>query len=105
GVLFRIFEAETGNCEVGCWLEPAAAGRGLVTAACRILIDWAFRARGMHRAEWRASSANLKSLAVAERLGMTREAVLRESYPHRGVRQDTEVWAVLASEWPERASR
>ncbi len=54
----------------------------------------------MHRAEWHASSANKKSLAVAERLGMTREGVLREAYPYRGVRQNTEIWAVLAHEWP-----
>ncbi|MFF3858868.1 GNAT family N-acetyltransferase [Streptomyces sp. NPDC002209] len=100
GVLFRIFDAESGNCEVGCWLEPTAAGRGLVTKACRVLIDWAFHERGMHRAEWHASSANKKSLAVAERLGMTREGVLREAYPYRGVRQNTEIWAVLAHEWP-----
>ncbi|MFE2144036.1 GNAT family N-acetyltransferase [Streptomyces sp. NPDC059456] len=100
GVLFRTFDAASGNCEVGCWLEPAAAGRGLVTRACRVLIDWAFHERGMHRAEWHASCANKKSLAVAERLGMTREGVLRESYPHHGARQDTEVWAVLAHEWP-----
>ncbi|THA34440.1 GNAT family protein [Streptomyces sp. A1547] len=100
GVLFRTFDAESGNCEVGCWLEPTAAGRGLVTKACRILIDWAFHERGMHRAEWHASSANKKSLAVAERLGMTREGVLREAYPYRGVRQNTEIWAVLAHEWP-----
>lgn len=100
GVLFRTFDAESGNCEVGCWLEPTAAGRGLVTKACRVLIDWAFHERGMHRAEWHASSANKKSLAVAERLGMTREGVLRESYPYRGVRQNTEIWAVLAHEWP-----
>ncbi|MCX5145229.1 GNAT family protein [Streptomyces sp. NPDC048550] len=100
GVLFRTFDAESGNCEVGCWLEPAAAGRGLVSTACRVLIDWAFHERGMHRAEWHASSANKKSLAVAERLGMTREGVLREAYPYRGVRQNTEIWAVLAHEWP-----
>ncbi|MEU8839311.1 GNAT family protein [Streptomyces roseus] len=100
GVLFRTFEADSGNCEVGCWLEPAAAGRGLVTRACRVLVDWAFRERGMHRAEWRASAANHKSLAVAERLGMTREGLLRENHLHRGVRRDTEVWAVLAHEWP-----
>ncbi|KPI16909.1 GNAT family N-acetyltransferase [Streptomyces sp. NPDC086989] len=100
GVLFRTFDAASGNCEVGCWLEPTAAGRGLVTRACRVLIDWAFHERGMHRAEWHASSANKRSLAVAERLGMTREGVLRESYPHHGVRQDTEIWAVLARDWP-----
>lgn len=58
----------------------------------------------MHRVEWRASAANTRSLAAAERLGMTREGVLRQSYPHRGVRQDTEVWAVLAHEWPPPAA-
>ncbi|WP_330332786.1 GNAT family N-acetyltransferase [Streptomyces sp. NBC_00536] len=100
GVLYRIFEADAGNCEIGCWLEPSAAGRGLVTKACRILIDHAFRERGMHRVEWHASALNTKSLAVAERLGMTREGVMRESYLYRGVRQNTEIWALLAHEWP-----
>ncbi|MEU3771725.1 GNAT family protein [Streptomyces sp. NPDC032472] len=103
GVLFRTFDAQSGTCEVGCWLEPAAAGRGLVTKACRVLIDWAFHERGMHRVEWYASAANKKSLAVAERLGMTREGVLRQNHPHRGVRQDTELWSVLAPEWPPTA--
>ncbi|WP_046776256.1 GNAT family N-acetyltransferase [Streptomyces yangpuensis] len=99
GVLFPNFDADGGNCEIGCWLEPAAAGRGLVTKACRILIDYAFGERGMHRVEWHAATGNKKSLAVAERLGMTREGVMRENYFHRGVRQDTEVWSILAHEW------
>jgi ribosomal-protein-serine acetyltransferase len=99
GVLFRRFEAERGNCEIGCWLEAAAEGRGLVTRASRKLIDWAFGVRGMHRVEWVASSANRRSVAVAERLGMTREGVLREAYPYRGKRHDEEIWAVLAREW------
>jgi RimJ/RimL family protein N-acetyltransferase len=99
GVLFLNFDAERGNCEVGCWLEPAAAGRGLVTRAARVLIDWAVEERGMHRVEWIAAAANEPSLNVARRLGMTREGVLRESCPHRGVRHDLEVWAVLAEEW------
>ncbi|MDK9494523.1 GNAT family protein [Streptomyces katrae] len=98
GVLFRTFDADAGNCEVGCWLEPAAAGRGLVTKACRILIDWAFDVRGMHRVEWHVAAGNEKSIAAAERLGLTRDGVMRQNHLHRGVRQDTEVWAVLAHE-------
>ncbi|MFI1413828.1 GNAT family N-acetyltransferase [Streptomyces sp. NPDC020707] len=103
GVLFRVFDAEHGVCEVGCWLEPAVSGRGLVTRAIRVLIDWAVDARGIHRVEWHAAVANEPSLNVARRLGMSREGVLRENWPHRGVRQDTEVWSVLAGEW--RAAR
>lgn len=99
GVLFRIFDADTGNCEAGCWLEPAATGRGLVTRAARIIIDWAVRQRGMHRVEWLVSAANAPSIKVAERLGMTREGVLRENRLYRGARHDIEVWSVLAPEW------
>ncbi|MEU6679444.1 GNAT family protein [Streptomyces sp. NPDC046925] len=99
GVFFRIFDTATESCEVGVWLEPSAAGRGLITRASRVLIDWAVDQRGMHRVEWMASSANAPSIAVAERLGMTRDGVLRESFPWQGVRHDMEVWSVLAPEW------
>ncbi|MEN8650740.1 GNAT family protein [Streptomyces sp. 21So2-11] len=105
GVLFRTFDAAGGNCEAGCWLEPDAAGRGLVTRAAQVLIDWAVQERGMHRVEWLVSSANTASVNVAKRLGMTRDGVLRESYAYRGVRHDTEVWSVLAPQWRERAER
>ncbi|MFF2330252.1 MULTISPECIES: GNAT family N-acetyltransferase [unclassified Streptomyces] len=102
GVLFRIFDAESGTCEIGCWLEPAGEGRGLVTRAAGKLIDWAVHERGMHRVEWHASAANTRSIAVAKRLGMTRDGVLRESYLYRGERHDSEIWSVLAREWRAR---
>ena len=99
GVLFRTMDLEHGVAEAGCWLEPSAVGRGLVTRAARVIIDWAIRERGIHRVEWQVSSANAASIAVARRLGMTRDGVLRESYPYRGKRHDMEIWSVLAPEW------
>ncbi|MFI6850275.1 GNAT family N-acetyltransferase [Kitasatospora sp. NBC_00085] len=98
-VLFRRFEIGQGIAEAGCWLEPAAAGKGLVTRAVRAIIDWAVEERGIHRVEWWVSAGNEPSIAVARRLGMTKEAVLRESYLYRGVRHDEEIWSVLAPEW------
>jgi ribosomal-protein-serine acetyltransferase len=103
GVLFLNFDEENANCEVGCWLEPAGTGRGLITRAMRILIDWAVDVRAIHRVEWIAASGNTPSLNVARRLGMVRDGVQRERYPHRGVRHDLEIWSVLAPEW--RATR
>ncbi|MFD2078262.1 Protein N-acetyltransferase, RimJ/RimL family [Actinopolymorpha cephalotaxi] len=99
GVLFRTMDVARGNAEAGCWLEPSAVGRGLVTRAARVIIDWAVEERGIHRVEWRAATGNTASIAVARRLGMTREGVLRESSPHRGTRHDVEIWSVLAPEW------
>jgi RimJ/RimL family protein N-acetyltransferase len=98
GTMFVSFDAGTGVAEVGCWLEPAGTGRGLVTRAVRVLIDWAFRTRGMHRVEWHCRPDNTASAAVAARLGMTLEGTLRANYLHLGVRHDTQVWALLATD-------
>lgn len=99
GVMFVRFNARSGVCEVGCWLEPAAEGRGLVTEATRKLIGWAFAERGMHRIEWRAAAGNLRSVKVAQRLGMSLDGVLREAVPWQGRRHDLQVWSLLANEW------
>jgi ribosomal-protein-serine acetyltransferase len=99
GVLFRTMDVEQGTAEAGCWLEPSAVGKGLVTRAARVIIDWAVRERGIHRVEWQVAAGNEASIAVARRLGMKLDGVLRGNYVHRGVRHDTEVWSVLADEW------
>ncbi|MFD6438046.1 GNAT family N-acetyltransferase [Streptomyces venezuelae] len=99
GVLFRIFDTSVDGCEIGVWLEPSAAGRGLVNKASRVLIDWAVDERGMHRVEWLVSSLNERSKAAAKRLGFIKDGVLRESFPWQGIRHDMEVWSVLAPEW------
>ena len=102
GVLFRVWEQRMGMCEVGVWLAPEYVGRGLITRAATVMIDWAFTVRGMHRVEWRCAATNTRSSAVAKRLGMTHEGTLREAFLHNGKRHDTELWAVLAPEWATR---
>ncbi|MGH3740979.1 MAG: GNAT family N-acetyltransferase, partial [Micromonosporaceae bacterium] len=99
GVLFRTMDVQQGTAEAGCWLEPSAIGKGLATRASRVIIDWAVEERGIHRVEWLVSSANQPSIAVARRLGMSRDGVLRESYLRQGERHDIEIWSVLAPEW------
>ncbi|GAA2054911.1 GNAT family protein [Catenulispora yoronensis] len=99
GCMFPAFDAESGVCEIGVWTEPAGQGRGLVSAAVRHLLDYALIARGLTRAEWHCSPANERSWAVAKRMGMTVEGVLRSAYVVNGERQDVQVWSVLRDEW------
>jgi ribosomal-protein-serine acetyltransferase len=99
GTLFRAFDAGAGVCEVGVWLAPQAEGRGLVTRAVRHMLDWAIHVRGIRRVEWRTDPNNARSRAVAQRLGMTLDGVLRSSFVLNGTRRDTEVWSLLAHEW------
>ncbi|WP_336209697.1 GNAT family N-acetyltransferase [Nonomuraea sp. LPB2021202275-12-8] len=102
GTMFVSFDRAAGTCEMGCWLEPAGQGRGLITRAAEHLVDWAVRERGIHRVEWLTRPDNTSSSNVARRLGMRLDGVLREDYLHQGVRHDTEVWSLLASEWTAR---
>ena len=101
GCMFVHFDTATGNCEIGVWAESAGEGRGLISAAVRLLLDYALIERGLHRAEWLNNTKNLRSRAVAERLGMRLDGVLREWFLHNGVRHDKEVWSMLADEWRE----
>lgn len=96
GVMFVSFNASAGIAEAGCWLEPAAEGRGLVSDAMRVLLDWAFDVRGLHRVEWRTLSTNARSVNVAKRLGMTLDGTMR-NYLKSGAEQ--EVWSILSEEW------
>jgi ribosomal-protein-serine acetyltransferase len=100
GTMFVSFDATAGTCEIGCWLEPAGHGRGLVTRAVCQLIDWAFDSRGISRVEWKTRPDNAASSAVARRLGMRLDGVLRSAYPYKGVRHDIEVWSLLRPDWP-----
>lgn len=103
-VMFRHFDPGAGGCELGAWLTPDAQGRGLVTRAFTHMTDWAFRERGMHRVELRASPANTAACRIAPRLGMTRDGVLRGAFLLDGARHDSEIWSVLAHEWPPSAA-
>lgn len=53
----------------------------------------------MSRVEGRAASGNAPGIALARRLGMRRDGVLRRHAVHQGGRRDIEVWSVLAEEW------
>ena len=93
------FDAAMGTCEVGIWLGPEMEGRGVATRACRAVIGWALSTRGMARVQWTNSTTNVRSGAVARRLGMTREGLLRSSWKVGDARKDNEVWSILAEEW------
>lgn len=70
-----------------------------MTRAAQRMIDWALGERDLARVEWRTVPHNARSRAVARRLGMTREGVLRGAFPFLGERLDIEVWSLLATEW------
>lgn len=68
-----------GSTEVGFWLSSGYQGKGLVTRAMRALMRHMFEARELGRVALAADPRNERSLAVARRLGMQPEVVLRRA--------------------------
>ncbi len=98
-----------GWCELGYWLDGEAQGQGLVTQAVRAMTEFSMRELGMHRVEVCASPMNVRSCAVPERLGFTREAVLKSRWDMADGRHDQVMYALLReqfdAEWQAGAGR
>ncbi len=80
-------------------LAPAFRGRGVMTKACRALIGYAFRTYPLNRVEISPDVVNVKSCAIPERLGFTREGVLRQMVSYGDFLGDIAVYSLLRSEW------
>ena len=62
---------DVGVIKVGYTMSPEVQGRGYATEAVRALIDYAFGTLGADVVRAYASAANLASIRVAEKSGMT----------------------------------
>jgi RimJ/RimL family protein N-acetyltransferase len=91
-------EADAKTGELGYMVAPGARGRGVATAALRLLTGWGFAERGLLRLELLISVDNAASIRVAERCGYVREGVLRSLHVEQGVREDHELWSCLPSD-------
>jgi RimJ/RimL family protein N-acetyltransferase len=92
------FAWEHARGEVGYWLARPARGNGHATRAVRLLCAWGFRALRLERIELLAATGNPASQHVAERVGFTREAVLRSYMRGAFERQDMVAFGLLSDE-------
>ena len=95
---------KTGTGQVGYWCVPEVRGRGIVTSALRLMCRHAHRELGLVRIELLTDVDNRASQRVAEKVGFTREGVLRSYILHPdGNRRDMIMWSLLREEFGVRS--
>ena len=85
--------------EIGFIVHPDHHGRGLAAEAALAMIQLGFESLGLHRIISRCDARNIASARLMKRLGMRREAHLRQNEFVKGEWCDEQVYAMLAAEW------
>jgi ribosomal-protein-serine acetyltransferase len=90
--------------ELGYWLDEEHQGKGIVTQACRTMIQHAFEERHMLKIVISCAIDNLRSRAVAERLGFLQEGILRQVVRLHDRSVDCVFYGLLIDEWRAQAA-
>ena len=83
-----------GAAEIGYGLGRSARGRGVMSAAVRLAVAWAFESLGVVVVHWEAHVGNWGSRRVAWACGFTVEGKVRGRCAHRGERRDAWVGSI-----------
>jgi ribosomal-protein-serine acetyltransferase len=87
------------STSIGYWLAQDRQGRGIMTEAVAALTAYAFDVWELDRVEIRVAEGNLRSAAIAQRLGFRVEGRVGKQERHRDSFKDIVVYAMLAQEW------
>jgi ribosomal-protein-serine acetyltransferase len=89
----------TASGDIGYWIDGEAEGRGIVSRAARALISSAFQELQLARVELRTSVGNVRSRALAERLGFSYQGLQPGGLRFRSRADDVALYSVTAERW------
>jgi RimJ/RimL family protein N-acetyltransferase len=96
------FSEQNRRAEIGYGLARRHWGQGFMHEALTAVIEYAFGPLGLRRLEADTDPRNRASLRTLERLGFTREGLLRERWQVGDEISDSALWGLLAREWRAR---
>lgn len=84
---------------IGYWLADTFQGHGIMTNACRKLIDYCFTTLDLNRIEIKCATGNHKSQAIPNRLNFKKEGTLRQAEFLNNKFVDQYLYATIKNEW------
>lgn len=91
-VYIRDIDRQHNKAEYGIFIgEASARGRGVGTAAAKLMLRYCFEEEGLHRIYLRVFSDNFRAIRSYEKAGFVREGLLRDDVRIDGEYRDI-VW-------------
>jgi ribosomal-protein-alanine N-acetyltransferase len=103
--LSQIFRGVFQNAYLGYQVGAPYAGRGYMSEALPLVLEYAFQKLKLHRLEANIQPHNAASIALVTRAGFTKEGYSRKYLKIGGRWRDHERWAMLAENWRSRVER
>jgi len=88
-----------GGAEIGCWIHPAHARRGIATEVARQLCERAFADPDVDRVEIHHDRANVASGGVPPKLGFEHVGDTRRAPVAPGEEGVERVWRLSRADW------
>lgn len=99
GIGIHLINTANHSTEIGYWIDKDIEGKGIITSACRAILDHCFGELGINRVGIRCAPGNDRSRSVIERLGAKYEGRERNIFIVQGQPTDQEVFSILKEEW------
>ncbi len=96
---------EQARGELGYWIGVPYWNKGFATEAARAVLRYTFGKQLFHRIIAQHFADNPASGRVLEKLGMTREGVLRQHFKKWDEYKDVVCYAILRGEWESRQKK
>ena len=97
---FHTLDLDSGKAEIGYWLTADVRGKGIATAATRLLTEYGFESIGFHRIEALVVASNVPSLKVLKNAGYMQEGIKRDACcQDDGTREDMVLFAAIRTDW------
>lgn len=87
------------RAEIGYVLKSSEWGQGYMNEALHALLDFGFQDMNLHRVEADIDPRNEASERILQKLGFTKEGLLRERWIVDGEITDTGFYGLLSREW------
>jgi RimJ/RimL family protein N-acetyltransferase len=94
-----------GVREIGYWIRSGYHNQGLATESTAALVKVAFEIEEVRRVEIRCDPKNHASAAIPRKLGFAAEGILRADYEFLGSPRDTQIWSLVAPDYPASLAR
>jgi ribosomal-protein-serine acetyltransferase len=93
------FDFLNGTCEFGYWIFSKYQGRGIITRCCQSMLDYVFNELKFNRIEIKCGVLNERSQKIPQKLGFTKEGILRQNELVNGEYKDSVLYSMLREEW------